>query len=113
MRTLLLAALLLTSVVRAETGQELFDRHCQVCHGPQGEGNGPGAEALDPPPRDLTMRPYKYGCGRRPILRTITEGVSGTAMPSFAKVLSPGEIEQLADFVFKLSRQKGCGCKNR
>jgi mono/diheme cytochrome c family protein len=59
------------------------------------------------------MRPYKYGCGRRPILRTITEGVSGTAMPSFAKVLSPGEIEQLADFVFKLSRQKGCGCKNR
>ncbi len=113
MRTLLLAALLLTSVAQAESGQELFDRHCLVCHGPQGEGNGPGAQALNPRPRDLTLRPYKYGCGRRPILRTITEGVSGTAMPAFGKTLSEDEIEQLADFVFHLSRQKGCGCRNR
>lgn len=113
MRTFLLAALLLTSVALAETGQELFDRHCQVCHGPQGEGNGPGAQGLDPPPRDLTLRPYKHGCGRGPIRRTITEGVSGTGMPSFGKTLSQDEIEQLADFVFQISRQKGCGCKNR
>lgn len=70
------------------------------------------ADSLDPRPRDLTSRPFKHGCGFRPILHTITEGVPGTAMPPF-RALSDPEREALADFVFQLSRKYGCGCRRR
>lgn len=35
-------------------GQQLFQTHCMVCHGTDGNGNGPGATGLSHPPADLT-----------------------------------------------------------
>ena len=37
------------------SGQEMYTAHCAVCHGNEGEGNGPAAQALKVPPPDLTI----------------------------------------------------------
>jgi mono/diheme cytochrome c family protein len=44
-----------------ETGQEAYLRHCAVCHGLEGFGNGPLAEAMKIGPSDLTRIAEKHG----------------------------------------------------
>ena len=39
----------------AASGEEMFNTYCAVCHGKDGKGNGPAAEALKVPPPDLTV----------------------------------------------------------
>ncbi len=37
------------------SGQEMYSAYCAACHGKDGKGNGPAAEALSVPPADLTI----------------------------------------------------------
>ena len=37
-----------------QTGSELYQGFCAVCHGPAARGDGPASAALDPTPVDLT-----------------------------------------------------------
>jgi len=39
----------------AASAQEMYTAYCAVCHGKDGKGNGPAAEALKVPPPDLTI----------------------------------------------------------
>ena len=43
----------------AEKGEAIYTNRCQQCHGEEGDGLGPGAERLNPPPRDFTLGLYK------------------------------------------------------
>ena len=52
----------------AASGQEMYTSYCAVCHGKDGKGNGPAAEALKVPPTDLTMLSKKNG-GKYPALK--------------------------------------------
>lgn len=45
----------------ATTGEELYRRHCASCHGVQGRGDGPLAQALRRPPSDLTRIAQRSG----------------------------------------------------
>jgi len=45
----------------AASGMEMYNTYCAVCHGKDGKGNGPAAEALKVPPTDLTMLTEKNG----------------------------------------------------
>jgi alcohol dehydrogenase (cytochrome c) len=72
---------LIVSPVNAEAdqqpdpGQSLFGQHCAVCHGAFGEGgSGP----------DLTNPFWQAGITDPQLEQIISEGVRGTAMPSFA-----------------------------
>jgi len=71
--------------------------NCAPCHGLDGQGAGPAARWLDPPPRNFTRGEYKWRStptGRLPtdadLLRTIDAGVFGTAMPAW-KLYLPEE----------------------
>lgn len=99
---------------RLAKGSELYRQHCLHCHGVTGDGNGPTAgptndRFLWPPPRDFrlgkfkfTSTPYDARPVRADLMRTLTEGIPGTAMPSF--VLFPEEErEALVDYVVHLS----------
>jgi len=45
----------------AASGQEMYKTYCAVCHGLDGKGNGPAAEALKVPPTDLTTMATRNG----------------------------------------------------
>ncbi len=50
------------------SGKEMYKTYCAVCHGTEGTGNGPAAEALKVPPTDLTALAVKNG-GKYPALK--------------------------------------------
>jgi len=69
-------------------GKEVYDRRCAGCHGATGDGNGAAATFMyKVRPRDFTFGVFKFKHTKGPIpqdgdlLRTITRGVRGTAMP--------------------------------
>jgi mono/diheme cytochrome c family protein len=72
---------------------ELYNTNCQVCHGPNGAGT--------PLTKDLAFagRKWKHGNSQQSVIRTITNGVSGTPMLPFKDRLSPAEISALASLV--------------
>lgn len=39
----------------SNSGKEMFNSYCAVCHGKDGKGAGPAASALKTPPTDLTQ----------------------------------------------------------
>lgn len=39
----------------SNSGKEMFNSYCAVCHGKDGKGNGPAASAMKTPPTDLTV----------------------------------------------------------
>ena len=43
------------------SGEQMYKTYCAVCHGTDGKGNGPAAEALKVPPTDLTALASKNG----------------------------------------------------
>ncbi|HVO79809.1 MAG TPA: cytochrome c [Terriglobales bacterium] len=52
----------------AASGQEMYKTYCAVCHGTDGKGGGPAAEALKTPPTDLTMLSKNNG-GQYPSMK--------------------------------------------
>jgi len=73
-----------------ERGRETYALYCIGCHGETGDGNGAAARFLDPKPRDFRRGRVKFAAvaaGSTPreedLLRTVTNGLHGTAMSSF------------------------------
>ncbi|WP_087001161.1 cbb3-type cytochrome c oxidase subunit II [Rhizobium sullae] len=71
-------------------GKNVYERRCLGCHGVKGDGNGPAATFLHKQrPRDFTAAVFKFRLTKEPLptdgdlLRTITRGVRGTAMPAW------------------------------
>jgi len=65
-------------------GKALFDKNCTACHGAQGHGDGTAASTMDPRPRNFTTPDgWTNGYAMPAIFKTLSEGVSGTAMSPF------------------------------
>jgi mono/diheme cytochrome c family protein len=45
----------------SNSGKEMFNSYCAVCHGKDAKGNGPAASAMKTPPTDLTTLAQKEG----------------------------------------------------
>ena len=88
----------------------LFRKHCVQCHGLSGDGFGPAAALLAPYPRDFRKGSFKFKStpiGRKPthadIVKTLENGLPGTAMPAFRTLNESEEfakdIDALAHYV--------------
>jgi mono/diheme cytochrome c family protein len=94
-----------------QLGQQVYARNCEQCHGLSGDGNGPAAPYLNPPPRDyrrgifkFTSTPYGSKPRREDLVRTVTRGIPGTSMPSFRR-LPKRQLEAVVDYVLALTRR--------
>ena len=76
-------------------GHGTYRSACASCHGISGDGLGPTARHMNPAPRDFTSGVFKFRStpsGALPtdqdLFRTVSEGVPGTWMPAWEKLLS-------------------------
>lgn len=91
---------------RRDRGQRLYRQACAPCHGIGGDGQGPAASGLHPKPHDFTTGMYKFRTtpmGAMPtdadLVRTIREGIPGTAMPAWKHLLSASQQMALAQYL--------------
>lgn len=90
----------LTNPLGAETaaeGAEVFRTNCEMCHGPQGRGDGPAGQSLDPKPKDLAQ--LQMQAGDDFLFWRISEGKPGTSMVAFKGILSEEQIWQTVSFI--------------
>ena len=75
------------SAATLNDGYAAYMMYCYACHGPNGDGKGPAAKGLRPPPRNFKQGIFKFGgaqIGQLPsdedLDRIIRNGLKGTAM---------------------------------
>jgi cytochrome c oxidase cbb3-type subunit I/II len=91
-------------------GKRMYmDAGCAECHGSQGKGDGTSANDLKDDwgnpisPTDLTLKPFKSGSNPEDLYRTISTGLNGTPMPSYANVLTPQEPWSLVAYILSIA----------
>ena len=86
-------------------GKELYNRNCAVCHGENGDGQGPAAAALQTAPADFLNVQHSgmYNPGEK--FWIIGNGTGTTGMPPF-KNLNPAERWHLVNFIISLQTEK-------
>lgn len=69
----------------AEKGEKLYEEHCADCHGIDGDGEGPAAAQLSPPPANLLESMQGKIISDEYLMWTIREGGRNvhTDMPAF------------------------------
>ncbi|MFN8638036.1 MAG: copper resistance protein CopC [Dehalococcoidia bacterium] len=82
-------------------GQALFAQYCVECHGPTGEGNGPLAATLNPPPASMAVHIPLHPDGQAYIF--ISKGFPGTAMPAWESRLSEQQRWDLVNYLRALT----------
>ena len=79
-----------------ETGEAVYLKTCQTCHG-GGRGDGPTAAGLNPPPADLVVHVPLHPEGD--LFGYIHDGIPGTAMVPLGDVLSDDEIWHVVNYI--------------
>ncbi|OGP27047.1 MAG: hypothetical protein A2038_01855 [Deltaproteobacteria bacterium GWA2_57_13] len=94
-------------------GKTLYkEAGCPSCHGLEGKGDGPSAEGLKDywgfpiQPADLTLKPFKSGPDPEDLYRTLSTGLDGTPMPSYADSLTPKELWRLVFYILSIATQE-------
>jgi len=81
----------------ADEGAKIFKTNCETCHGPQGHGDGPAGQSLDPKPQDLSelqkIAEDDY------LFWRISEGKEGTSMVAWKGILTEEQIWQVVSFI--------------
>jgi mono/diheme cytochrome c family protein len=88
------------------------DAGCNQCHGAEGKGNVLSANELKHDSgnpivaTDLTLKPFKSGPGPEDLYRSISTGLNGTPMPSYAGALPPKERWALVFYILSIATQE-------
>jgi mono/diheme cytochrome c family protein len=86
-------------------GKKLFAANCAMCHGPEGHGDGPAGQALNPRPRNLVEGPWKKGGGYIGWFKVLQEGIPGSSMASYAH-FKPEDRWALVQFIDSITNAK-------
>jgi cytochrome c oxidase cbb3-type subunit I/II len=101
-----------TSSLISSGKSEYQEAGCDQCHGIAGKGDGPSTKDLRDdwgkpiPPADLTLKPFKSGPEPEDVYRTISTGLNGTPMPSYADALAPKERWALVSYILSIATRE-------
>ena len=98
---------------KLEKGKQVYFKRCVWCHGVEGGGDGPSADRLWSRPRNFIQGTFKIrttDSGHLPLdenlIRTVTHGLQGSAMPAWGEFLQKEEIENVVQFVKSLVQDR-------
>jgi len=78
---------------------------CYLCHGEDGEGYGPEAAGLDPPPTNLTDATFQAARTDGELMWVLRHGIANTNMPAFVgKGLTEEEGWAVIHYIRSLKR---------
>ncbi len=91
-------------VANAEEAKAIFEARCVACHGSTGLGDGPGAAAITPKPRDYTDAEWQASVSDEDIAAAIVKGGLGVGksvvMPSNPDLKDkPDVVKGLVDII--------------
>ena len=87
-----------TTPAGLQRGQKIYQNFCIGCHGPIGDGMGPGQPWIYPPPLNFTVLKGRSISGGI-LYYQIMNGITGTAMPYFKRDLESQKIWEVGDYV--------------
>ena len=93
---------LLPTPENLEEGRRIYEKQCAFCHGQDGSGQGQTGLQFYPPVPSLLEHATEMSDGQ--IQHVVTKGIRYTAMPSFAKQLTPEEIWKVTLWVRQLRK---------
>ena len=112
MRSMRIALLLIAATGLPAAAADLaaakkdFFRFCAKCHGAEGKGDGPQADALDPKPRNFTDCAEMKAMADDMLFTVIKEGGAAVKlskdMPAWKEGMDDGEIRDLVAYVRSL-----------
>lgn len=76
-----------------ELGEQVYKQRCALCHGPDGHGDGPGAAALNPKPRNYHDSKYMSTKTDAELLAVIHNGKG--AMPAWKAILNETQMKSV------------------
>ena len=86
-----------------EAGEVIYETYCAACHGPEGDGDGPAAGALDPKPSVLTDAHMMEELSDGYLFWRVSEGGAfepfNSGMPAWKEILSEAEHWQVISFI--------------
>jgi mono/diheme cytochrome c family protein len=92
-----------------EAGRQLYQAHCEVCHGATGDPASSRAAILERPSRSLAALVDRAEHSDANLFEAVSAGVPNTRMPAFAGSLSDQERWALVAFVRTLSLEGAPG----
>ena len=63
-----------SGAARAADGKAVYESKCQICHGPGGQGDGPGAKLFKTKPQKFTDPAFWQGDVNQKISQSVTMG---------------------------------------
>ena len=80
-------------------GKTIYETRCAPCHGVEGGGDGPGAAAIEPKPRNFRDPTFWQGRTAQQLRLVVKQGKPGTLMAPFEGALSDAEIDDVVAYV--------------
>jgi mono/diheme cytochrome c family protein len=86
-------------------GKDVYQRHCQGCHGTGGLGDGPDAKDLKVAPANF-HRFSSFLKSDEELLRTIEHGVVFSPMHAWRGQLTDGEMQDVVAYIRLIAQQE-------
>lgn len=90
-------------------GGPVYATYCAACHGNAGKGDGPGAAALNPKPRDLTDSAYMLKLNDQYLFDIVSKGGAAQGksplMPPWGTALKADDIRNVVAYIRSLPKR--------
>ena len=80
-----------------QAGLAVYEANCLSCHGETGQGDGPAAAGMDPPPADLRVHAHHHPDAM--LFGFVRDGIPDTPMAPLGDVLTAHEIWHLINYI--------------